>query len=110
MTLGSVPTTKETSATVKETPSRVMEMTPSWQVMGDGKREFHRAKDAKAAKLQRDAMTIAQPFMAGSSRQQNEKVPRGTAEKRVAVAMVAVRKHLSSLTGLWTIAGIESQP
>jgi hypothetical protein len=24
--------------------------------------------------------------------------------------LVAVRKHLSSLTGLWTIAGIESQP
>ena len=66
MTLGTVPTTKETSATVKETPSRVMEMTPSWQVMGGGKREFHRAKDAKAAKSQRDAMTIAQPFMAGS--------------------------------------------
>jgi len=39
-------------------------MTPSWQVMGGGKREFHRAKDAKAAKSQRDAMTIAQPFMA----------------------------------------------
>jgi hypothetical protein len=33
MTLGAVPTTKETSATVKETPSRVMEMPPSWQVM-----------------------------------------------------------------------------
>jgi hypothetical protein len=61
MTLGAVPTTKETSATVKETPSRVMEMTPSWQVMGGGKREFHRAKDAKDAKSQRDAMTIAQP-------------------------------------------------
>jgi hypothetical protein len=24
--------------------------------------------------------------------------------------VVAVRKHLSSLAGLWTIAGIESQP
>ena len=38
-------------------------------------------------------------------RQSNTKVPRGTAEN-----MVAVRKDLSSLTGLWTIAGYGSQP
>ena len=34
-------------------------------------------------------------------RQPNEKVPRGTAEN-----VVAVRKHLSSLAGLWKIAGM----
>ena len=38
-------------------------------------------------------------------RQQNEKVPRGTAENEV-----VVRKHLSSRTGLWKIADHESQP
>ena len=85
MTLGSVPTTKETSATVKETPSRVTEMTPSWQVMGGGKREFHRAKDAKAAKSQRDAMTIAQPFMAGSGVNKMKKSREGRQKNRVAV-------------------------
>ena len=83
MTLGTVPTTKETSATVKETPSRVTEMTPSWQVMGGGKREFHRAKDAKAAKSQRDAMTIAQPFMAGSGVNQVKKSREGRQKNRV---------------------------
>jgi hypothetical protein len=98
-----------------------MEMTPSWQVMGGGKREFHRAKDAKAAKSQRDAMTIAQPFMAGSGVNQVKKSREGRQKNRVAVrnggcpqwwpcAMVAVRKHLSSLTGLWTIAANEFQP
>ena len=85
MTLGSVPTTKETSATVKETPSRVTEMTPSWQVMGGGKREFHRAKDAKAAKSQRDAMTIAQPFMAGSVINKMKKSREGRQKNVVAV-------------------------
>jgi hypothetical protein len=45
------------------------------------------------------------------SRQPNEKVPRGTAEKEGGRAqVVAVRKHLSSLAGLWTMEGIESQP
>jgi hypothetical protein len=39
------------------------------------------------------------------SRQPNVKVPRGTAEN-----LMAVRKHLSSLAGLWKIAGHESQP
>ena len=44
-------------------------------------------------------------------RQPSEKVPRGTAEKPGGLsAMVAVRKHLSSLAGLWTMAGIKSQP
>jgi hypothetical protein len=38
-------------------------------------------------------------------RPSNIKVPRGTAEN-----MMAVRKDLSSLTGLWEIAGDESQP
>ena len=38
-------------------------------------------------------------------RQPKVKVPRGTAEN-----VVAVRKHLSSRTGLGTMAGIESQP
>jgi len=84
-TLGAVPTTKETSATVKETPSRVTEMPPSWQVMGGGKREFHRAKDAKAAKSQRDAMTIAQPFMAGSGVNKMKKSREGRQKNRVAV-------------------------
>jgi hypothetical protein len=83
MTIGTVPTTKETSATVKETPSRVTEMTPSWQVMGGGKREFHRAKDAKAAKSQRDAMTIAQPFMAGSGVNKMKKSREGRQKNRV---------------------------
>ena len=83
MTLGAVPTTKETSATVKEMPSRVTEMTPSWQVMGGGKREFHRAKDAKAAKSQRDAMTIAQPFMAGSGVNKMKKSREGRQKNRV---------------------------
>jgi hypothetical protein len=83
MTLGTVATTKETSATVKETPSRVTEMTPSWQVMGGGKREFHRAKDAKAAKSQRDAMTIAQPFMAGSGVNKMKKSREGRQKNRV---------------------------
>jgi hypothetical protein len=127
MTLGAVPTTKETSATVKETPSWVTEMTPSWQVMGGGKREFHRANGAKAAKSQRDAMTIAQPFMAGSGVNKMKKSREGRQKNRVgcphwwpcatggrpqwwACAMVGVRKHLSSLTGLWTIAANESQP
>lgn len=96
-TLGAVPTTKETSATVKETPSRVTEMPPSWQVMGGGKREFHRAKDAKAAKSQRDAMTIAQPFMAGSGVNKMKKSREGRQKNRVGCphwwlsAMVAVR-------------------
>jgi hypothetical protein len=52
-----------------------------------------------------DAMTIAQPFMAGSSVRQIEKSREGRQKNRV-----AVRKDLSSLTGLWTMAGIESQP
>jgi len=39
------------------------------------------------------------------SRQPKITVPRGTAEN-----LVAVRKHLSSLAGLWTMAGNESQP
>ena len=38
-------------------------------------------------------------------RPSNIKVPRGTAEN-----VVAVRKHLSSLTGLWKFADHESQP
>jgi hypothetical protein len=60
-----------------------MEMTPSWQVMGGGKREFHRAKDAKAAKSQRDAMTIAQPFMAGSGVNKMKKSREGRQKNRV---------------------------
>jgi hypothetical protein len=93
-----------------------MEMTPSWQVMRGGKREFHRAKDAKAAKSQRDAMTIAQLFMAESGVNQVKKSREGRQKNRVGCphwwpcAMVAVRKHLSSLTGLWTMAANESQP
>jgi hypothetical protein len=93
MTLGAVPTTKETSATVKETPSRVMEMPPSWQVMGGGKREFHRAKDAKAAKSQRDAMTIAQPFMAGSGVNKMKKSREGRQKNVVAVCIDAQLLH-----------------
>jgi hypothetical protein len=62
-----------------------MEMTPSRQVMGGGKREFHRAKDAKAAKSQRDAMTIAQPFMAGSGVNKMKKSREGRQKNRVAV-------------------------
>jgi hypothetical protein len=62
-----------------------MEMTPSWQVMGGGKREFHRAKDAKAAKSQRDAMTIAQPFMAESGVNKMKKSREGRQKNRVAV-------------------------
>ncbi len=45
-----------------------------------------------------DAMTIAQPFMAGSSVNQMEKSQRDG------------RTALSSLTGLWKIADHESQP
>jgi hypothetical protein len=60
-------------------------MTPSWQGMGGGKREFHRAKDAKAAKSQRDAMTIAQPFMAGSGVNKMKKSREGRQKNRVAV-------------------------
>jgi hypothetical protein len=60
-----------------------MEMPPSWQVMGGGKREFHRAKDAKAAKSQRDAMTIAQPFMAGSGVNKMKKSREGRQKNRV---------------------------
>jgi len=55
-------------------------------------------------------MTIAQPFMAGSGVNQMKKSREGRQKIWWPSAMVAVRKHLSSRTGLWTIAGIESQP
>jgi hypothetical protein len=53
---------------------------------------------SKAAKSRSDAMTIAQPFMAGVKRPSNEKVPRGTAERFFRPGrdlMVAVCKHPS---------------
>ena len=52
-----------------------------------------------------DAVTIAQPFMAGSGVNQMKKSREGRQK-----SMVAVRKHLSSRTGLWEIADHESQP
>ena len=48
---------------------------------------------------------IAQPFMVGKSVHQIKKSREGRQEN-----VVAVRKDLSSRTGLWKIAGNESQP
>jgi hypothetical protein len=69
---------------------------------GNGRLNFHRAKGAKAAKARSDAMTIAQPFMAGYRVNQMNKSREGR-QKNV----VAVRKHLSSLTGLETFPNRE---
>jgi hypothetical protein len=49
----------------QQCPSRVANGGFGVDEQGKGRLNFCRAKDAKAAKSRRDAMTIAQPFMAG---------------------------------------------
>jgi hypothetical protein len=56
------------------------------------------------------AAKIAQPFMAGSGGNQMKSPARDGRKYGGRPQVVAVRKHLSSLAGLWTIAGNESQP
>ena len=71
--------------------------TGQWQFgvdeRGKGRLNFCRAKNAKAAKSRSDAMTIAQPFMAGSSVNQIKKSREGRQNNSA-----------SSLAGLWTMA------